>query len=72
MFSFLFLTVNVHHQEPQQVMDLILLLLALYMNDTTQKTPCQSQSVHCLGGRLIAENVTIPQLRDFRLLMWCK
>jgi hypothetical protein len=36
------------------------------MNNTTKKTPCQPQSVHSLG-MLIAENVTLPQLLDFRL-----
>ena len=87
MFSVLFLTVNVHRQQPQQVMDFRLFLFALYLlwdnflisemtsihvNNTTQKTPCQPQSVHCLGGMLIAESVTIPQLRDFRLQTLCK
>ena len=56
MFSILCLTVNVHHKEPQQVMDFSLFLLALYllwdnflisemtsihMNNTAKKTPCQ-------------------------------
>jgi len=31
MFSVLFLTVTVHHQQPQQVMDLILFLIVLYL-----------------------------------------
>ena len=67
-------------------MDFSLFLLALYLlwdnyltsemttihvNNTTKKTPSQLQSVHSLG-MLIAENVTLPQLRDFRLRMRCK
>jgi len=86
MFSLLFLTVNVHHKQSQNVMDFSLFLLALYLlwdnyltsemttihvNNTTKKTPSQLQSVHSLG-MLIAENVTLPQLRDFRLRMRCK
>ena len=66
-------------------MDFSLFLLALYqlwdnfltsemtsigMNNTTKNTPCQPQSVHCLG-MLIAENVTLPQWRDFRLRTRC-
>jgi len=62
-------------------MDFSLFLLALYLswdnflssevtsihvNNTTKKTPCQPQSVHSLG-MLIAENVALPQLCDFRL-----
>ena len=31
MFSLLYLTVNVHHKQPQQVMDFSLFLLALYL-----------------------------------------
>jgi len=31
MFSILLLTVNVHHKEPQQVMDISLFLVALYL-----------------------------------------
>jgi len=61
MFSLLFLSVKFHHNQPQQVMDFDLFLLALYllwnnflisemtslhMNNTT--TPCQPQSVHSL------------------------
>ncbi len=72
---------NVHHTQPQQEMDFIVLfLLALYLLwynflisemtsiqvNTTKKTPCQPQSVHSVG-MLIAENVTLPQLHDFRL-----
>jgi hypothetical protein len=56
MLSLLFLTVNVHHKQPQQVMDFSPFLLAVYLlwdnfvisamtsmhvNNTTQKTPCQ-------------------------------
>jgi hypothetical protein len=54
MFSRLFLTVNVHHKQPQQVMDFSLFRLALYLlwddfliseittiNNATKKTPCQ-------------------------------
>ena len=59
MFSLLFLTVNVHHKQPQQVIDFSLFLCALYllwnnflisemtskhMNNTTKKTLCQPQS----------------------------
>ena len=81
MFSILCLTVNVHHKEPQQVMDFSLFLLALYLlwdnflisemtsihvNNTAKKTPCQPQSVHSLG-MLRAENATLPQLCDFWL-----
>ena len=81
--SLLFLTVNVHHKQPQQVMDFSLFLLALYllwdnflMSEVTSihvnmKTPCQPQSVHTLG-MLIAENVTLLQLHDFRLWTRCK
>jgi len=80
MFSLLFLTVNVHHKQPQQVIDFSLFLCALYllwnnflisemtskhMNNTTKKTPCQPQSVHSLG--MLIENVTLPQLLDFGL-----
>ena len=86
MFSILRLTVNVHHKEPQQVMNFSLFLLALYllwdnfrisemtsihMNNTTKKTPCQPQSVHSLG-MLRAENATLPHLRDFWLRTRCK
>ena len=85
MFSLLLLTVNVHHKQPQQVVDFSLFLPALYLlwdtflisemtsvhgNKNTKKTPCQPQSVHSLG-MLIAENVTLPQLRDFRLRTRC-
>ena len=80
MFSLQFLTVNVHHKRPLQVMDFGLFLLALYLLwnnyliykmtstqvNTTKKTPCQPQSVHSLG-MLIAENITLPQLHDCRL-----
>ena len=84
MFSLLFLTLNVHHKQPQQMMDFSLFLLALYLlwdnflisemtsihvNNT--KLHCQPQSVNFLGI-LIAENVTLPQLRDFRLRTQCK
>jgi len=41
------------------------------VNNTTKKTPSQPQSVHSLGV-LIAENITLPQLRDFRLWTRCK
>jgi predicted membrane channel-forming protein YqfA (hemolysin III family) len=76
--SVLFLTVKVHHKQPQHVMDFSLFLFALYLlwnnfliyemttihvNNTTKKTPCQPKSVHSLG-MLIAENVTLPQWRD--------
>jgi len=86
MFSLLYLTVNVHHKQPQQVMDFRLFLLALYllwdnflisemtsihMNNTTKKTPWQPQSVHSLG-MLGAENTTLPQLHDFWLRTRCK
>jgi len=86
MFSLLYLTVNVHHKEPQQVMDFSLFLLALcllwdnflisemtsiHVNNTTKKAPCQPQSVHSLG-MLGAENATLPQLRDFWLRTQCK
>ncbi len=86
MFSLLFLTVNFHHKQPQQVMDFSLLLLAFYLlwdnflisemtsihvNNTTKKTPCQPQSVHSLG-MLVAVNITFPQLCDFRLRTRCK
>ena len=86
MFSLLFLTVNVHHRQPQHVMDFSLFLLALYLlwdnyltsdmttihvNDTTKKTPSQHQSVHSLGI-LTTENETLPQWRDFRLRTRCK
>ena len=85
MFGFL-LTVNIHHKQPQQVMDFSLFLLALYLlwdnflisemtrthvKNTIKKTLYQPQSVHSLG-MLIAENVTLPQLRDFRLRTRCK
>jgi len=78
MFSLLFLTVNVHHKQPQRVIDFSLFLFALYllwnnflisemtsihMNNTTKKTPCQPQSVHS-RQMLIAENLTLPQWRD--------
>jgi len=81
MISLLFLTVNVHHRQPQQMMDFSLFLLVLYLlwdnflkcvmtsihvNNTTKKTPCHPQSVHSLG-MLIAENITLPQLHEFRL-----
>ena len=86
MFSLLFLTVNFHHKQSQQVMDFSLLLLAFYLlwdnflisemtsihvNNTTKKTPCQPQSVHSLG-MLVAVNITFPQLCDFRLRTRCK
>ena len=79
MLSLLFLTVNVYHKQPQQVMDLSLFLLALYLlwdnfrisavtsihvNNTTKITPCQPQSVHSLL-MLIAENVTLSQFFVF-------
>jgi hypothetical protein len=75
MFSLLFLTVNVHHKQSQQVMDFSLLLLALYLlwdnflisemtsthvKNTTKKTPFLPQFVHSLG-MLRAENVTLLQ-----------
>jgi len=81
VFGLLFLTVKFHHNQPQQVMDFNLFLLALYllwdnfllsemasiyMSNTTKKTPCQPQSVHSLV-LLIAENITLPQLHDLRL-----
>jgi len=86
MFSLLFLTVNVHHKQPQQVIDFSLFLRALYLlwnnfliseitsthlNNTTKKTPCKPQSVHSLG-MLIAENVTHPQLLDSGIRTWSK
>jgi len=86
MFSLLYVTVNVHHKQPQQVMDFSLFLLALYLlwdnflmsemtsihvNNTTKKTPCQPQSAHSLG-MLGAENATLPQLHDFWLRTRCK
>ena len=37
-----------------------------HVNITINIIPCQPQSVHSLGV-LIAETVTLPQLRDFRL-----
>ena len=40
-------------------------MTSIHMN-TTNKTPCQPQAVHSLG-MLIAENVTLPRLHDFRL-----
>jgi hypothetical protein len=86
MFSLLLLTENVNHKQPSQVMDFSLFLLALYllwenflvsemtsihMNNTTKKTLCQPQSLNSLGV-LIAESVTLPQLRDFRLRTRCE
>ena len=79
------LTVNVHHKQPQQVMDFKLFLLAIYLlwdnflipemtgihANRTKKTPCQPQSMHSLGMP-IAENTTLPQLRDFTLWTRCK
>jgi len=41
------------------------------MSNTTKKAPYQPQSLHSLV-LLIAENVTPPQLSDFRLLTQCK
>ena len=72
MLSVLLLTVSVHHQHPQQVMDFRLFFLVIYMENTTQKTPWQPQYVHCYGSMLIADNVTIPHLHDFRLWTWCE
>ena len=46
-------------------------MTSIQVNNTTKKTACQPQSVHSLG-MLIAENVTLPQLRDFRFRTWCK
>jgi hypothetical protein len=78
--------VNRNDKQPQQVMDISLFLLALYLfwdnfltsemtsihvNNTTKKTPSQPQSVRSLG-MLTAENTTLPQLRDCRLRTWCK
>jgi len=40
-------------------------MTSIYVNNTTKKTPCHPQSVHSLG-KLTAENLTLPQLRDFR------
>jgi len=72
----LFIGQNVHHKQPQHVMDFSLFLVALYllwdnflisemtsmcMNNTTKKTPCHPRSVHFLG-MLIAENAILPQL----------
>ena len=74
-----------HHKQPQQVMVSSLFLLSFYLlwdnflisemasihvNNTTKKTPCQPQSVQSLG-MLTTENVTLPQLRDFRLQTRC-
>ena len=85
MFSLLYLTVNVHHKQPQQVMDFRLFLLALYLlwdnflisemtsihvNNIAKKTPWP-QSVHSLG-MLGAENATLPQLHNFWLRTRCK
>ena len=85
MFSLLFLTVSVYKQ-PKQVMDFSVFLLVLdllwckfpisemtstYGNNTTNKTPCQPQSVHSLG-MLIAGNITLPQLHELRLRTQCK
>ena len=62
MFSLLFLTVNVHHKQPQQRVDFSLFLLTLYLlwdnflisemtsiHTNNTKTPCQPQSGHFLG-----------------------
>ena len=72
IFSLLCLAVDVHHKQPQQMMDFSLFLLTLYLlwdnflisemtsihvNNT--KLHCQPQSVNFLG-MLIAENVTFP------------
>ena len=38
-------------------------MTTIHVNNTTNKTPYQPQSVHSLG-MLIAENVTLPQWRD--------
>ena len=46
-------------------------MTSIHMNNTTNKILCQPQSVHSLG-MLIAENITIPRLHDFRLRMRCK
>jgi hypothetical protein len=43
----------------------------IHVNNTANKSICQPQSVHSLG-MLIAENITLPQLRDFRLRTCCK
>ena len=44
---------------------------SIHVNNTTKKTLCQPQSVHSLG-LLIAENIRLPRLHDFRLRTWCK
>ena len=46
-------------------------MTSMHGNNTTKKTPCQIQSVHSLG-MLIAGNVTLPQLHEFRLRTRCK
>jgi len=68
---------NVHHKQPQQVVEFSRNLFALYLlwdnflisemtwihvNNTTKKTPCQPQTVHS-HLMLIAENVTLPHWR---------
>jgi len=85
-FSLLLLTVKFCHKQPQPLMDFSLFLLALYLlwdnflisamtsihvNNTTNKPPCQPQSMYSLGV-LIVENVTLPQWRELRLRTWCK
>jgi len=63
MFSLLFLTVNVHYKQPQQVMDFSLFLLVLDLLwdnflisemtsihvNTQKKNPCHPQCVHSLA-----------------------
>jgi len=48
-------------------------MTTIHVNNTTKKTPCQPQSVHSLGMlKHATENITLPQLRDFRLRTRCK
>jgi len=76
---------NVHHKQPQQVMNFSLFLLALYQLwdnflvsemtgidvNNTKNTPCQPQRVHCLGMLIYRKTLTLPQWRDFRLRTRC-
>ena len=83
VFSLLYLTVNVHHKQPKQVMDFSLFLLALYLLwDNFLTTISEMTSMHVNNttkktpcqpqsvhslGMLGAENATLPQLHDFWL-----
>ncbi len=84
IFSLLFLTVNVHHKQLQQVMDFRLFFLALYQlwdnfliseqpayKWTTQENTLPT-SVCAFSWHADSRKVTLPQLCDFRHRMRCE